>query len=166
MTVAHRHPKVAYPVAHLVGRDVSAEVPPRPVVGVEQPAQKLEERAPAGAVGGQERQPLAGGDGNVHLVDGDRPVRASVGEPARLDGGTVVVHDHHVDGIADALQTIQHEMADHITSVQHIHLSHDTCMETLVVDGPGTAITELANRLADAVERPQEIGRASCRERA
>ncbi|PSQ05105.1 nickel-responsive transcriptional regulator NikR [Halobacteriales archaeon QS_4_69_31] len=62
-------------------------------------------------------------------------------------GTVVVVHDHHVDGIADALQTIQHEMADHITSVQHIHLSHDTCMETLVVDGPGTAITELANRL-------------------
>ncbi|PSQ42948.1 nickel-responsive transcriptional regulator NikR [Halobacteriales archaeon SW_7_68_16] len=62
-------------------------------------------------------------------------------------GTVVVVHDHHRDGIADALQTIQHEMADHITSVQHIHLSHDTCMETLVVDGPGSAITELANRL-------------------
>ena len=109
----------AHPVAHLVGRDVSAEVPPRPVVGVEQPAQKLEERALAGAVGAQERQPLAGGDGNVHLVD----------------------------GIADALQTIQHEMAEHITSVQHVHLSPDTCMETLVVDGPESAITELANRL-------------------
>ncbi len=62
-------------------------------------------------------------------------------------GTVVVVHDHHVDGIADALQGIQHEMADHITSVQHIHLSEGDCMETLVVDGPGTAITELANRL-------------------
>lgn len=62
-------------------------------------------------------------------------------------GTVVVVHDHHVDGIADQLQTIQHEMADLITSVQHIHLSHDTCMETLVVEGAGTAITELANRL-------------------
>lgn len=69
------------------------------------------------------------------------------GEESNHHGTVVVVHDHHVDGIADSLQTIQHEMADIITSVQHIHLSHDTCMETLVVDGPGTAITELANRL-------------------
>lgn len=69
------------------------------------------------------------------------------GETARHHGTIVVVHDHHTEGIADRLQTIQHEMADIITSVQHIHLSHDTCMETLVVDGPGTVITELANRL-------------------
>ena len=62
-------------------------------------------------------------------------------------GTIVVVHDHHVDGLADDLQTIQHEMADVITSVQHIHLSHDTCMETLVVTGPGSEITDLANRL-------------------
>ena len=62
-------------------------------------------------------------------------------------GTIVVVHDHHVAGLADDLQTIQHEMADTITSVQHIHLSHDTCMETLVVEGSGGAITELANRL-------------------
>ena len=62
-------------------------------------------------------------------------------------GTIVIVHDHHEAGIADALQTIQHQMADIITSVQHIHLSHDTCMETLVVDGPGDAISELANSL-------------------
>ena len=68
-------------------------------------------------------------------------------EDAPHHGTVVVVHDHHVDGIADTLQTIQHEMADIITSVQHIHLSHDTCMETLVVEGPGDAISELANRL-------------------
>ncbi|MFW5964270.1 MAG: nickel-responsive transcriptional regulator NikR [Natronomonas sp.] len=65
----------------------------------------------------------------------------------RHHGTIVIVHDHHVDGIADDLQRIQHEMADAITSVQHIHLSHDTCMETLVVEGPANEITELANRL-------------------
>jgi len=62
-------------------------------------------------------------------------------------GSIVIVHDHHVDGIADDLQRVQHEMADIVTSVQHIHLSHDACMETLVVEGPGSAITDLANRL-------------------
>ncbi|MFD1641423.1 nickel-responsive transcriptional regulator NikR [Halohasta litorea] len=62
-------------------------------------------------------------------------------------GTIVVVHDHHVAGLADDLQTIQHEMADVITSVQHIHLSHDSCMETLVVTGAGSEITDLANQL-------------------
>jgi len=62
-------------------------------------------------------------------------------------GTIVVVHDHHVAGLADDLQQIQHEMAEAITSVQHIHLSHDACMETLVVEGAGEDITELANRL-------------------
>jgi CopG family nickel-responsive transcriptional regulator len=69
------------------------------------------------------------------------------GGEARHHGTIVVVHDHHVSGIADDLQTIQHEMADAITSVQHIHLSHDTCMETLVVEGAASDITELANRI-------------------
>lgn len=62
-------------------------------------------------------------------------------------GTVVVVHDHHVDGIADDLQAIQHEMAEAITSVQHVHLSRDACMETLVVEGAANEITELANRL-------------------
>ncbi|MFT4922252.1 MAG: CopG family nickel-responsive transcriptional regulator, partial [Haloarculaceae archaeon] len=69
------------------------------------------------------------------------------GETSQHHGTIVIVHDHHVEGLADDLQTIQHEMADAITSVQHIHLSHDTCMETLVVQGQAGDITDLANRL-------------------
>lgn len=62
-------------------------------------------------------------------------------------GTIVIVHNHHVDGLADDLQTIQHETADVIISVQHIHIPHNSCMETLVVKGSGSKITELANRL-------------------
>ncbi|MFO7925293.1 MAG: nickel-responsive transcriptional regulator NikR [Halobacteriota archaeon] len=69
------------------------------------------------------------------------------GESIPHHGTIVVAHDHHVNGLADDLQTIQHEMTDIITSVQHIHLSHDACMETLIVNGAKREITELANRL-------------------
>ena len=62
-------------------------------------------------------------------------------------GTLVVVHEHHVDGLADRLQHIQHEAEDVITAVQHVHLSHHRCMETITVEGPGTEISELANRL-------------------
>ena len=62
-------------------------------------------------------------------------------------GSILLVRDQHGAGLAADLQTLQNKMADTITSVQHIHLSHDTCMETLVVEGAGGDITELANRL-------------------
>lgn len=67
---------------------------------------------------------------------------------ARYYGTIVVVHEHEHDGdVAGDLQAVQHDQADLILSVQHLHLSHDRCMETIAVDGPGTAIDELANRL-------------------
>ncbi|MFW6437155.1 MAG: nickel-responsive transcriptional regulator NikR [Halococcoides sp.] len=63
-------------------------------------------------------------------------------------GTIVVVHEHdHESDVAGRIQHVQHEMADVVTSVQHIHLDHDTCMETIVVDGAAGAIEELANRL-------------------
>lgn len=70
------------------------------------------------------------------------------GDDTRHDGTIVVVHEHeHDSDIAGRLQTIQHEYARVITSVQHIHLSKDRCMETLVVGGTARIIDELANRL-------------------
>lgn len=62
-------------------------------------------------------------------------------------GSVVVVHDHHTEGVTDAMLDIQHELLDLITAVQHVHLSEHLCLETLVVDGPGPEITELVNRL-------------------
>jgi CopG family nickel-responsive transcriptional regulator len=69
-------------------------------------------------------------------------------DPGRHYGTVTILHEHeHGTDLHDRLMSIQHEWTDLITSVQHIHLSHDQCMETLVVDGSGTEINELANRL-------------------
>lgn len=62
-------------------------------------------------------------------------------------GTLVVIHDHHVDGLADRLQQLQHDAEEIITAVQHVHLSHHRCMETITVEGPGAEISDLANRL-------------------
>nr|WP_049941389.1 nickel-responsive transcriptional regulator NikR [Halorhabdus utahensis] len=70
------------------------------------------------------------------------------GDETRHYGTIVIAHEHdHDSDVAGRLQTIQHEYADVVTSVQHIHLSEDRCMETLVVDGTAGQIDELANRL-------------------
>ncbi|MFB6201361.1 MAG: nickel-responsive transcriptional regulator NikR [Halorhabdus sp.] len=63
-------------------------------------------------------------------------------------GTIVIAHEHdHGSDLAGRLQGIQHEYADVVTSVQHIHLSEDQCMETLVVAGTASQIDELANRV-------------------
>lgn len=69
-------------------------------------------------------------------------------DDTRHHGTVVVVHEHdHDSGLAGELQAIQHEMAEAVTSVQHIHLTHERCMETIVVDGTAAKIQTLANRL-------------------
>lgn len=63
-------------------------------------------------------------------------------------GTIVIVHEHeHDSDLPGKLQSIQHEHANLITSVQHIHLSQSQCMETLVVDGTAGEIDALANQL-------------------
>lgn len=72
-------------------------------------------------------------------------------------GSVVVVHEHdHDSGLAGRLQAIQHEMAGIVTSVQHVHLTHERCMETIVVDGAADRIQTMANRLR-SVEGVQQV---------
>lgn len=62
-------------------------------------------------------------------------------------GAIVVLYDHDVHGITDEVLDLQHELSETIVAVQHVHLSEHLCMETLVVDGPGTEIQELVDAL-------------------
>ncbi|MEF8786639.1 MAG: nickel-responsive transcriptional regulator NikR [Haloarculaceae archaeon] len=62
-------------------------------------------------------------------------------------GTVVMLYDHDVKGVTDEVLELQHEFNDTIVAVQHVHLSHHLCLETLVVDGPGEDIEALLNRL-------------------
>ena len=62
-------------------------------------------------------------------------------------GSVVVQYDHHADDVTETLTALQHEFAETIIADQHVHLSHDICIETLAVDGTGDAIRTLSNRL-------------------
>jgi CopG family nickel-responsive transcriptional regulator len=78
-------------------------------------------------------------------------------DTARHYGSVVVVHDHdHDSDLPGKLQSIQHEMAGIVTSVQHVHLSEHQCMETIVVDGSAGEIQTMANRLR-ALEGVQQV---------
>lgn len=62
-------------------------------------------------------------------------------------GSIVVQYDHHAGEVNERVVALQHDFEDTIIAVQHVHLTHDLCMETLAVDGSGEAIRELANGL-------------------
>lgn len=62
-------------------------------------------------------------------------------------GVVVLVYEHDVRGLTDRLIDIQHESANIISAVQHLHMNAKNCLETLIVRGPAGDIRKLVDRL-------------------
>ncbi len=62
-------------------------------------------------------------------------------------GAIVLVYDHHKRDLQHNSTHIQHDFHDLILSVQHVHLDHHHCLETIAVKGESNRLKELANRL-------------------
>lgn len=62
-------------------------------------------------------------------------------------GAIVMVYDHHKKDVQTKSQGIQHDYHDLILSVQHVHLNHNSCLETIAVKGKSQKLIELADRL-------------------
>jgi CopG family transcriptional regulator, nickel-responsive regulator len=62
-------------------------------------------------------------------------------------GAIVLIYDHHKRDLQHNSTHIQHDFSDLILSVQHVHLDHHNCLETIAVKGQADSLKELANRL-------------------
>ena len=62
-------------------------------------------------------------------------------------GTVTLVYDHHVGDLSEELNSIQHDMVDSIVSSLHVHLTHDMCLEVIVVRGKSSRIRKLADKL-------------------
>ncbi len=62
-------------------------------------------------------------------------------------GAIVIVYDHHKRNIDQEINIVQHEHHHLILSTQHVHLSHETCLESIVVKGKASELTDLADRI-------------------
>ena len=62
-------------------------------------------------------------------------------------GSIILLYDHHKRDISNLSNGIQHDYHDVILSTQHVHLSHDTCLENIAVKGKASKLTELADHL-------------------
>jgi len=62
-------------------------------------------------------------------------------------GVITMVYDHDHRGLLPTISDIQHEFRSTIKTALHAHVSHDRCLEVILVRGEGAEIKVLAERL-------------------
>jgi CopG family nickel-responsive transcriptional regulator len=78
--------------------------------------------------------------------------RAEVGR-AKVEKGVAavcaltLVYDHHVRNLGEKLTELQHELGDGVRSSLHIHLTHDLCLEVIVMEGRSDELQAVADRI-------------------
>jgi len=63
-------------------------------------------------------------------------------------GLMMMLYDHEVGGLENALTHVQHHFAQIICSTMHIHLSETDCLEAIAVKGKAGDIRKLRDHLA------------------
>lgn len=71
----------------------------------------------------------------------------TAGENEQVLGSVTLVYDHHAKDLSDRMADLQHEHFDSVVSVLHVHVSHDDCMEVIVLRGTVRTIRSLASSL-------------------
>lgn len=68
-------------------------------------------------------------------------------ETAHGLGSLTLVYDHHARDLAERMADLQHDHHDLVVSVLHVHISHDDCMEVIVLRGQVGRVRALSNSL-------------------
>ena len=64
-----------------------------------------------------------------------------------VSGCIILVYDHHKRDLLNKSMDVQHDYQHLILSVQHVHLDHSNCLETIALKGRAKQMQELVNRL-------------------
>jgi CopG family nickel-responsive transcriptional regulator len=71
--------------------------------------------------------------------------RAETG--GKVVGTITIVYRHDVGMVTHRILHRQHDFLGSIRATTHTHLSEETCLEVLIVEGSAGQVTELADRL-------------------
>jgi CopG family nickel-responsive transcriptional regulator len=58
-----------------------------------------------------------------------------------------MVYDHHQKGLTQELLDIQHDYAYVIQASLHSHITHDRCLEVILLRGEGSELKHVTERL-------------------
>ena len=62
-------------------------------------------------------------------------------------GAIILVYDHHKRELQNISTQIQHDYHHLILCVQHVHLDHHNCLETIAVKGKAIELIELSDKI-------------------
>jgi CopG family transcriptional regulator, nickel-responsive regulator len=62
-------------------------------------------------------------------------------------GTLTLVYDHHRTQLGDKLAQLQHDHTDLIVATTHVHLTHDVCLEVIILRGPAERLQHIAAQL-------------------
>ncbi len=62
-------------------------------------------------------------------------------------GVITMIYDHDQRGLLQTLLDIQHEYMDVIKASMHSHVTHDRCLEVILLRGEGSDLKNIAERL-------------------
>lgn len=62
-------------------------------------------------------------------------------------GVITMIYDHDQRGLLNTLTEIQHEHADTISASLHSHVTHNKCLEIILLRGDGSELKTLAEKL-------------------
>ena len=72
---------------------------------------------------------------------------AWAGESQDAAGTLTLVYDHHRPQLRDHLTKLQHDHTELVVSTLHAHLTHDLCLEVIVLRGPSAKLQKIATQL-------------------
>ena len=58
-----------------------------------------------------------------------------------------LVYNHHQRGLTEKLVELQHHCGEQVLASTHLHLSHEICLEVIMIRGKGDNIRSLVNSI-------------------
>ena len=73
--------------------------------------------------------------------------RAWESESQDAVGTLTLVYDYHRSQLSDRLTQLQHDHTDLVVSTLHAHLTHDLCLEVIILRGPAVRLQKITSQL-------------------
>ncbi len=65
----------------------------------------------------------------------------------RVMGTITIIYNHHTRNLSENVTDIQHRFQHNILFTNHVHITHEDCLEVIVVQGEERVLRDLTNRI-------------------
>jgi CopG family nickel-responsive transcriptional regulator len=69
------------------------------------------------------------------------------GGSSEICGSITILYEHHSNDILDELTILQHDYRELIICATHVHITHETCLECIIVKGTASKLKTIETAL-------------------